>query len=695
MVLASLALVLAPDAIADEESAAAGGTRPPLEEIVVEATRAELTVLDIAVNTSILSQQDIQDQVTASMDQVLRQIPGFNLLRGGDTVAAAPSTRTVSLRGLGGTAASRTLVLLDGIPIHSPISSEVYWARIPKHQVERVEVVRGGGANSWGNLSLGGVINIVTEAPRENGVAFSGILSDPTTVDLSLAASQVGTSWEGQAEASYYDMDGYFNVRPEDREPIDQALSMEYGTASGKLAWRLGERARLSVRGSVFNEKRNAGLPKDNDETGIWTVGSSLTVDGADGSRWRADLFYEDLDQEDFSARIINDGQDDTLSGLRDQVASVLGAGLSWSQRFGKHALNAGIDYRWTEFDLDNYSSYSNESPRRLMALESSQDLGGVFIQDTWDVSNRWQVSASLRYDRVTNSGNSVNSNLVTGGITGTEQYPRNTESTVNPYLGLLYRLNDRMSFRAAAYKGFRAPSLRELYRSATSRGGVVLVNNPALAPEHLVGVEGGADFQFSERGLLRLTVFRNTIEDQIQNITLGIAGDTPTVVQPCGLLNPGETCQVLDNVGETEATGLEVETQYDPTANWSLFLSYLYNDSKITKAPGNPEIEGNPIRQAPRNNFTARVRNNNRWFDTSLSARYVGKRYEDELATLEVDDSIVFDLRFSHRFSAATELFLNIENLFDEDYEVRTSNNGFTEIGRPRFISIGLNYRR
>jgi len=133
---------------AEDSSSDGDGNLPALEEIVVEATRAGSTVLNIPVNTSILSELDIREYATKSVDEILRQIPGFNLLRAADSIATAPTTSTVSLRGLGGTAASRTLVLLDGIPIHSPVSSEVYWARIPKGQIERVEVVRGGGANA-------------------------------------------------------------------------------------------------------------------------------------------------------------------------------------------------------------------------------------------------------------------------------------------------------------------------------------------------------------------------------------------------------------------------------------------------------------------------------------------------------------------------------------------------------------------
>lgn len=666
-----------------------------LEEVVVEASRAGITALDIPVNTSILARQDVEEFATRSTDEILRQIPGFSLLRAADSIAAAPSTATVSLRGLGGSAASRTLVLLDGIPIHSPITSEVYWARVPKHQIERIEVVRGGGANAWGNLSLGGVINIVTRKPRKNGLDFTGILSYPWTADLSVDGSQVTDRWELSGQASYFDTDGYYNSLPEQRGAADERTRKNYSTASGKATYLLNDRTRLFVTGSLFDEDRNAGSAKDINSSEIWTVGAGLELDTESGGHWRVNLFHEEMDLEDYSTRFSSDRDEEFVRGLRVQPTSATGTGLVWSHRFGKHEITAGADYRWTEVVINDYGRYLNEMARELKVTDASQDMGGVFIQDTWRISERWQVNGSLRYDYVTNQGDVEVTDLTNGQIVENESYPSNAETTVNPSLGIRYRLNQDISLRAAVYKGFRAPTLRELYRVSSTRGGVVLVNNPYLAPERLVGVEAGVDWAVSNRSFLRLTLFQNVVEDLIQNITRGSAGDEPVYIEPCGWMEPGTTCRELDNVGEMESTGLELEAGYDTGNNWSFFLSYLYNDATYTKAPDNPQIVGKQVRQAPKHSFTARARHSGKWFDTSILARYAGKRYEDEINTLYVDDFLLFDLRFAHRLNETSELFLSVENLFDEDYEVSRNSAGIVDIGRPRFIGLGWRFRK
>lgn len=670
------------------------GNENVLEEIVVEATRATLSVSDIPVNASLLTQQDVRELSTSTTDQILRQVPGFSLLRSADSIATAPTTSTVSLRGLGGNAASRTLVLLDGMPIHSPYSSEVFWARVPRQRIEHVEIVRGGGANAWGNLSLGGVINIVTEKPEENSLSFSGSLGYPQTVDVSMAGNHAGERWSLAGDFSYFDTDGYMNVPDNQQGPVDEEVRKDFGTLSGRATYHLDDRTRIHLQGSWFDEERGGGTALDVNTTEIWNVGAWFERNTASG-RWSVQAFHDDTELEDVGVRIIGDNESEAVRSFEVRPTQVTGAGMTWSEAIGKgHELTVGADYRWSQVKVDEWGGFQGGAPSELKTTRSEQDFGGMFVQDSWKASERWRINASLRFDYVTNSGTVTERDLLIHEMSASEDFDSNSETTWNPSFGMIFKATERVSVRAAAYKGFRAATLRELYHSARIRSGVNLVNNPELAPERLVGLEGGIDVDFS-RASLGLTVFRNTVEDLIQNITRGTSGDLPEYIEPCGLIGPGETCRELDNVGEMRATGIELDTVYRPVDSWLLQLSYLYNNTEITRAPDNPQLVGNRVRQAPKHSFTARVRHSNRWFDTSLLARYAGERYEDDLNKLKVDDFLLFDLYFSRQVSARTEVFLSVENLLDEEYEIRVENNGSLEIGRPRFIGLGLRFRR
>ncbi|MEE4293227.1 MAG: TonB-dependent receptor [Xanthomonadales bacterium] len=688
-------LVQAP-AVSAAASNAGDSEARVLEEVIVGATRAPAMLMEIPANASLLDREDIEEFSMRTVDDILRQIPGFSTLRAEDSISSAAVVNTVSLRGLGGNAASRTLVMLDGIPLNNPNSSEIFWARIPKHQIERIEVVRGGGANSWGNLSMGGVINIVTEKPREDGLGFTGSLGYPLTIDAGLSASDVAGKWRYSAYAEYYDTDGYLSVPAQFEVPADRNVWKKHGILNARAEYRAGENTRLFLGANGFSEDRGGGSEIDINLTENRSADIGMETLTGDGGSWTFRAFYDDNELEDWTADFSPSGESETVRSLDIQSTGALGASLVWAKSLpGGHEINAGADYRWTDLDYAEYSRYLGTTPRTVTNLAAAQDMGGVFIQGGWQVSERWRVNGSLRYDYFTNTGSDQALDLESGLETDRNYYASNSETTINPSIGAIYRLNDSVSFRAAAYRGFRAPTLRELYRASFARGGVILVNNPYLEPERLVGVEGGADFFLGADATLRLTLFRNTVENQVQNITRGINGATPGVIEPCGLLGPYETCRELDNVGEMQATGLEVEAEWRPGTEWTLQFSYLHNDTEVTEAPDNPALIGTPVRQAPKNAFTARARHYGSWFDTSLVARYVGKRYEDDLARLEVDDFLLFDLRLTRRLNDTTELFLAVENILDEEYEVKVENDGFTEIGKPRFVYIGLNYRR
>src|SRR5262249_27491412 len=99
---------------------------------------------------------------TLAVDDFLRQVPGFQLFRRSSSLVANPTTQGVSLRGLGASGASRTLVLLDGVPLNDPFGGWVPWSRVPLEALDRVEIVNGPAAAAWGNYAMGGVINLIT-----------------------------------------------------------------------------------------------------------------------------------------------------------------------------------------------------------------------------------------------------------------------------------------------------------------------------------------------------------------------------------------------------------------------------------------------------------------------------------------------------------------------------------------------------
>src|SRR6185503_12167980 len=129
-----------------------------IERILVTADEERIP----ATPTSqfVISRRELDLAGALTIDDVLRQAPGFSLFRRSGSLSANPTSQGVSLRGVGANGASRAVVLVDGVPLNSPFGGWVYWNRLARVSIENVQVYNGGTSDLYGSGALGGVINI-------------------------------------------------------------------------------------------------------------------------------------------------------------------------------------------------------------------------------------------------------------------------------------------------------------------------------------------------------------------------------------------------------------------------------------------------------------------------------------------------------------------------------------------------------
>src|SRR5688572_26558984 len=137
------------------------------ETITVTPARTELRLQDAPASVSVLDAEDVRTSAAQTTDDLLRQIPGFSIFRRSSSVVANPTTQGVSLRGAGASGASRTLVMSDGLPLNDAFGGLVYWDRVPRAAVDRIELVRGGSSDLYGSDALSGVINVISRPPTQ------------------------------------------------------------------------------------------------------------------------------------------------------------------------------------------------------------------------------------------------------------------------------------------------------------------------------------------------------------------------------------------------------------------------------------------------------------------------------------------------------------------------------------------------
>src|SRR5262245_50736474 len=141
-----------------------------LETVTVTPTRSEQRLGDVPASVNVLTSETIDASPALVADDVLRNVPTFSLFRRTSSLVAQPTTQGVSLRGIGPSGQSRTLVLLDGIPFNDPFGGWVYWSRVPLVSVDRIEITDGTTSSLYGNYAMGGVINIITSRPSARTV---------------------------------------------------------------------------------------------------------------------------------------------------------------------------------------------------------------------------------------------------------------------------------------------------------------------------------------------------------------------------------------------------------------------------------------------------------------------------------------------------------------------------------------------
>src|ERR1035437_6393078 len=133
--------------------------KPP-EPLHTTITVVEKISTETPANVTVVDSTGLQQTPGTNLDDRLRDVPGFSLFRRSSSLVANPTTQGLSLRGIGSSGASRTLVLWDGIPANDPFGGWVYWTQLIPDEMERVEISRGAATSVFGDRAMSGAIAI-------------------------------------------------------------------------------------------------------------------------------------------------------------------------------------------------------------------------------------------------------------------------------------------------------------------------------------------------------------------------------------------------------------------------------------------------------------------------------------------------------------------------------------------------------
>jgi outer membrane receptor protein involved in Fe transport len=584
------------------------------EFVVVTATATEQHLIDTVSLVSAFSEEDLKSSPALVIDDQLRRVPGFTLFRRSSSLYSHPTTQGVSLRGIGSSGASRSLVLWNGIPLNDPFGNWIYFNRLPTLSMRSAEVARGATSQLYGSSALSGTIQLL---PRgiENSVLDMRVQGGNLgTYDVDVFASDRSGDWGWLASGRTFGTDGYVQIREEEQGAVDIPVNNEFQTFLGRLEYR-----DFHVGVNLYNEKHSNGTPIQQNDSQIY-----LFESGYETKRWSANFYGQSQVLDSGFSRILPGRVGEVSTG--DQHFPSTGFGASFTMRTDR-GIQWGADWRRSSWDVNR------------------QNFAGVFAQYLVTVDSRWDVLVGGRFDLWQN---------------------QSTQGTFNPRAGLVFRASDAVTVRASGYRGFRAPSLNELYRPFRL-GNVQTDANPNLTEEYLWGIEGGVDLHPNRSLLVRLNGFYNSLQDPVSNVTIQI---TPSTI-----------FRQRQNLGSATIQGVEAEAIYQIASGFSVRGAYLFSDSIV-------DDTGLWIPQSPRNSGIVGLGYDGR-FQFTVDWRLGGQTYDDDLNNFLLPAYQILDLSLRVPLAPKITAYFGIENVTDEEYVVRLTP--IDNLGAPRVAHGGI----
>jgi outer membrane receptor protein involved in Fe transport len=647
-----------------------------VEEIVVTPSGREAPLSETAESVTVIGRNELNQTAAIAFDDALRQVPGFTLFRRSNSLAANPTSQGVSLRGVGASGASRALVLDDGIPLNDAFGGWVYWNRVPRLAVDRVEILRGGASNLYGNDAFGGVINITPQSPPRSLVSVETSYGSQFTPDGSLFADYVGNGWNTSIAGEGLRTDGYVSVERSLRGLVDTPVASRYWTGDWKIRKTFTPHAEVFASAAGYKDSRKNGTPLQTNRTALDDFSLGTRLSGNLGELQLRGFGGGESYHQSFSS-IATDRNTETLARLQTVPSQVLGARVQWSRSFGElQSLVAGAEVQQLR-GLSDEIIYVGANPTTHSFSGGRQLINGYFGQDTFHFPHAWILSVSGRIDQWENYEASTRSFPIAFGPARTTVTPfaDRHEVAFSPRLSLLKVVSQHLSLSASGYRAFRAPTLNELYR-AFRLGNVLTQANDHLNAENLTGVEGGMNFSVS-RLRLRANVFHMNVSHPITNVTLST---TPTLIT-----------RQRQNLGRTSSSGVDVESEVYVTRNFLLRNSYLFTNATVVDFAANPLLEGLRVPQVARHQFTSQVSYIRERWSAALQARASSHQFEDDQNLLPLAGFITSDAKISWNLKPELSFFITAEGLGQRYQVARTP---VLTLGPPTLFRVGVNFR-
>lgn len=582
-----------------------------LDELVVTGSMPKVNHRDVPMSISVIRGQQIEERLQPSLLPLLtEEVPGLFISQRGvmGYGVAAGAAGGMSIRGIGGAPTAGVLVLIDGHPQYMGLMGHPLADSYQSMMTERVEVVRGPASVLYGSNAMGGVINIITKRQQHEGTRGSAqvMYGSHNTLSAEASAGWKQNRVHATGAVGYNRSDGH-------RENME----FEQWNGQAKVGYDLSSHwsgfIDLNFSNTLSSNPGTVSQPIIDNDADITRGVTSLVLENEyENSAGAVRLYYN------FGKHEINDGYSEggqPQPGRFHSTDQMMGASIYQSYSFFTgNKTTAGFDFQ--RFGGKAENRFPNETDNVSLAdIQLDNVAGYLNIQQAF-LNDRLTLNGGIRLDHHETNG-----------------------SEWIPQLGASFIPTATTILKAIVSKGFRNPTIREMYMFPASP------RNPDLIAERLMNYE--------------VSIQQSLVDNRL-NVGMSlfyIKGDNMIQVVPVN----GKP--LFTNSGEVENKGFEITASYQATTNLRFSANYSLLDMV------------HPVLSAPEHKlYVSGNYSKGRW-NVSSGLQYIGGLYTTLLPEPVKENFALWNARLNYKITEAASLFVKGENLLDQTYEI---NSGF-----------------
>ncbi len=642
-----------------------------IDEIVVTATKTERNLKEIPVKASVIQSSEIQSLPSMQVDDVLQYITGLNVRRTSGIFSMRPS---VTLRALSGDEQSRTLVLMNGVPINTSDEGGVNWNRINTYDIERIETFKGPGSSLYGNNAMGGVINIITKKPQKpqeihGGLSYGTFNTLRQDLNVRLRTDE---GYYGTISQFYLQSNGYNNVLKEDLTQYDIARSLNETGISARAGFDASKWLNWELQYDLFRDKRGEGYQIHTPEGVYRNFNTNFLRGRLKGGNnaflYDLNVYYQLENYYDINERFRGENYSRyDVNSYREDLGAILNTSTEITK---SNTLTGGIEFKQGSIDGGDY--YQTEPFDTVMNSGKTRTMA-VYVQDEQGLlDNKIRIIGGLRFDHVRFFDGRFYS---TNPWEETPELKNNTWTELSPRLGARFNFIEQVSAYVSYAHGFRASILDDLTRTGWMWVGPKY-SNPELGPESMDNYEAGLDLYPFDGLKISPSVYYATGDDFLYYVATG------------DMLYGRFNVYRRENVTSVNMRGIELDVDYKILENLRMKAGYTFNESKIDKFKEMPDLEGKYLKYVPRHNVNTFIIWKNRFVNTSFAGLYKGKQFANDDNTEKIKPYFTFNLSLSKVLFDKYMVSLDIHDLLDNQHleTINSISPGRRIIGRLAF---------